>query len=781
VIKRVHPLTFFGTQLLGGATSASSRNVVVSTAVVYLLAYSVSASGQQGASSVTPAGLEEVVVTSQKREENLQDVPIAVTAVDGVVLAEAGLTTQATLPRITPGLNLNQGAGFTAPFIRGKGTVFATLGLESSVATYLDDQYLSRPVSGFFSFSDIARVEVLKGPQGTLYGRNAAGGAIRLITNDPSQDYEAKISAAYGRFDTATVDGLLNVPLSPTLSARVSARYGRSDSYVESVDPDHGPTDKTETLVRAKLLWEPTSNLTAKLSLDYGEVQDPYAVAFILIDKEGPGSIGLVRGGTPSPDFYTTTGGYGPNSSKPNSETDTFGAQLRFDLEKAGMTLSSISGYRTTSLDQPSEQDATEIPYSHARFAESADAFSQEFQVVSAQAGPFKWIAGLYYYQEKGDNDYRSYGQTINDAFGLPYGPTVGAMQGNPVFALFGWADTEATAPYAEATYELTDRWSLTAGARYTWETKTMVRNNNVVQGLGPDFSVFQERDKEFDFSQFTPKATISYKPVDEVLLYLTYSRGFKSGGFSLPSASAANDVDAEILDSYEFGYKTQFGRIRLNGSVFYDDYQGLQVQRPSDSSGVTLENAANATIYGADLETVWAATDDLDLGVGFSYLKTEYKDYLGTANVLAASTQACADAGGPLLPYPAACLGYVNAPQDFSGAQMINAPEFTAYGRLEYRSQLAAGNGSLLFSGLVSYSDRYFYNPEQSLQEPEKTLVSGSVTWTSPSDRYSISVFGDNLLDEKYDVYKTITIPSGSYRIPGAPVNVGIRLGMSF
>jgi len=133
------------------------------------------------------------------------------------------------------------------------------------------------------------------------------------------------------------------------------------------------------------------------------------------------------------------------------------------------------------------------------------------------------------------------------------------------------------------------------------------------------------------------------------------------------------------------------------------------------------------------------------------------------------------------VLPYPAACLGYVSAPQDFSGAQMINAPEFTAYGRLEYRSQLAAGNGSLLFSGLVSYSDRYFYNPEQSLQEPEKTLVSGSVTWTSPSDRYSISVFGDNLLDEKYDIYKTIVVPSGSYRIPGAPLNVGIRLGMSF
>ena len=768
--NRFGSIATIGTLLVGGAT------------LIVPASYAAPAADEAAQPSDSDAGsLEEIVVTAQKRSENLQDVPIAVTAVNGEVLRDTGLNTQVTLPRITPGLNLNMGAGFSVPYIRGIGTTFATLGLESSVATYFDDQYVSRPVSGFFSFSDISRVEVLKGPQGTLYGRNAAAGAIRVITNEPTHDFEARASASYGRFDRAIVDGMLNLPISPTLSARLYGGYDRSDSYIESADPDHSPSEKTEVILRGKLLWEPTSNLTAKLSLDYARVQDPYAVAFILIDKSGPGSVGLVRGGTPSPDFYTTTSGYGPGTADPDNKTDTFGAQLRFDYDMAGVTLSSISAYRTTTMDEHGEQDSTEVSYSHFLFKESADAYSQEFQALSDQSGRLKWLAGLYYYLEKGDNDYRSFGQVINDAFGLPYGPTIGTMAGNPVFALFGWADTEATAPYAEATFDLTDKWSFTAGARHTWETKTMVKNNNVVQGLGPDFSVFLEEDKDFDFSQFTPKATISYRPADSVLLYLTYSRGFKSGGFSLPSASAATKVDPEIVDAYELGYKTEFGRVRVNGSFFYDDFQDLQVQRPSDVSGVTLENAANAVIYGTDLEAVWAATNSLDFGFGFSYLKTEYKDYLGTANVLAATTQGCADAGGANVPYPAECVGYVNAPEDFSGRQMVNAPEFTAYGRVEYRSQLSNGNGNLLFSGLVSYSDRYYYNPEHSLEEPTKTLVSGSVTWNSDSDRYSISLFGDNLLDEKYDIYKTITVPSGSYRIPGAPRTYGVRMGVSF
>lgn len=735
------------------------------------------AAGQESGSGL----LQEVVVTSQRRSENLQDVPIAVSALSGDVLSATSVEAQVALPRITTGLSMNVGSGFTQPYIRGIGTTFATLGLEPSVATYFDDQYIARPVAGYFAFNDVERIEVLKGPQGTLYGRNAAAGAIRVITNDPTSAFEARGSVTYGRFDRRLVSGVVNLPLSSELSARVSAGYERRDSYVEAVDPQHGPRDKSETMMLGKLLWKPSDVLSAKLTLDYARVRDPQAVSFILVEREPPASIGLVRGGTPSPGFYKTTSAYGPGTSDPDNLTRTSGVQLRVDYELGHATFSSMSGYRWTDMSQHGEQDATEVPYSHFLFAESAKAYSQEFQLVSDQDSRFTWLTGLYYYVEKGENDYESYGQVINDSFGLPYGPTIGTIDGNPVFALLGRARTEAVAPYAEGTLDLTGRLKLTVGARYTWEEKTLLSNHNVVRGLGPELPVFSETDRKFDFRKFTPKATISYHPSAAVLLYLTYSRGFKSGGFSLPSAAVATRVDPEVVDAFELGYKTEFDRIRLNGSIFSYDYRDLQVQRPNDVGGVVLENAADARIYGLDVDAVWAATERLEIGLGASYLKAEYDTYLGTANVPASTTPDCAAAGGPVPPYPAACIGYVNVAADFSGRTMVNAPELTAYGRVQYRRTLPAGMGAVFLNGLLSYSDEYFYNPERSLIEPSKVLLSVSMTWMSETDRFSVSVLGDNLLGEEYDIYKTVIVPSGAYRIPGAPRTWSVRFDFSF
>jgi iron complex outermembrane receptor protein len=757
----------------------SRCNLLSGAAIAAVLAVPQATYAQGASTEPAPSALEEIVVTAQKRTENLQDVPIAITALQGEVLKDSGVVTQVSLPRMTPGLTLNLGAGFTVPYIRGIGTTFATLGLESSVATYFDDQYLSRPVTGFFSFNDIDRIEVLKGPQGTLYGRNAAAGAIRIITKEPTKDFDARASVTYGRFDRAAFEGVVNVPIAETLSARVSGSYDNRDSYIKSNDANGGLGKRKEFLVRGKLRWEPSDALTAGLTVDYGRIRDPEAVGFVLIDKAAPTSVGLARGAAPSPDFYTTVSDYGPGSSEPNNITRTFGAQFRVDLDLGPATISSVSGYRWTDLDERGDQDSTRAPYSAFLFKESSKAYSQELQVVSKPGGPIKWIAGLYYYYEKGENDYQSYGQTINEAFGLPSGPTVGSIAGNPDYVLLGRAKTSALAPYAEGTYSFSDQWSVTLGARYTREIKTMIDNQNLVRGLGPEFGVFSESDVAYKFHQFTPKATISFKPVDDVLLYVTYSRGFKSGGFALPNVTFVTKVRPEILDSYEFGYKTQFGSLRLNGSAFYYDFKDLQVQRPS-ISGLRLENAANARVYGSEIEAVFAASDKLDFGFGGNYLNAKYKDYFGTANVPAASTAGCTAAGGAVAPFPPACIGYANVAADFSGQGMVNAPRFTAYARVQYRATLSGGNGSLTANGLLSYSGKYYYNPEHSLAEPSKYLLSASLTWTSESEKLSVTLFGDNLLGEKYDIYKTILVNPGAYRIPGAPRTWGVKLGLA-
>jgi len=735
----------------------------------------------QTTSAPAAGALEEIVVTSQKRSENLQDVPVAVTALAGPVIADVGVDTAASLPRLTPGLNFNLGAGFSSPYIRGIGTVFATLGLEPSVATYVDDQYQSRPVSGFFSFHDIERIEVLKGPQGTLYGRNAAAGAIRVITRDPTQELEMRAEAIFGRYDRYGANAIFNIPLSPTLSSRFAVSYDTRETYIKTANPAFGPSDKRDLTLRGKLLFEPSDTATIKLSLDYADTKNPEALAFILIDEAAPQSVGLALGGTQTSGFYRSGVQYDPaNAEDSMNETKGYGAQLRADFDLGNAVISSISTYRRSEESQTCDHDVTEIPYNHCAFEEITDAYSQELQAVSSE-GALRWVGGLYYYHEKGDNEYLTFGQTINDMLGLPYGPTIGRIDGNPVFAMLGEAKTESLAPYAQISYALNDQFEATLGARYTWETKTLMENRNIMRNVGPDIPLLTELDSEYKFQQFTPKATLSYKPVDDVLLYLTYSRGFKSGGVNLPSAALSTKIDPEILDSIEFGWKTEFDRVRLNGAVFHYDFKDLQVQTPGGITGARLENAADAKLYGAELDILVAVTDRFDVALGANYLHSEYENYLGTANVTAASTAACAAAGGPVAPYPDVCLGYTTQPADFSGRTMPNAPEYSGYLRGRYEIPLSGNLGSLALNSLISFTGRSYYNPEHSLQEPSKTLLSASATWTSDDGSYWASIFGDNLLDEEYDTYKVIITNPSAYRTPGVPLTWGVRFGVNW
>ena len=725
--------------------------------------------------------LEEIVVTSQKRAENLQDIPIAVSAHSGPVLMDVGIDGPAALPRLTPGLNFNLGAGFSSPYLRGIGTVFATLGLEPSVATYLDDQYQSRPVSGFFSFQDIERIEVLKGPQGSLYGRNAAAGAIRVITRDPTQELELRTEVALGNLGRQGVNALVNLPLTDKLSSRFAVSYESRDSYIKSADPAHGPGDKRDVTVRGKFLYEPTDTTTIKLSLDYADTSNPEAVAFVLIDKSAPEAVGLVRGGTPTSGFYRSGAQFDQsNSEKIINETKGYGMQLRADFDLPAAVVSSITTYRRSDESQACDHDLTEVPYNHCAFEEITDAYSQEIQAVSTE-GDLRWVGGLFYYYEKGDNEYLTFGQTINDLFALPYGPTIGRIDDNPVYAMIGEAKTESFAPYVQVTYPLSDRFEVTLGARYTWETKTLLENTNVLWNVGPaDILMLSELDTEYKFRQFTPKATLSYL-ADNALLYLTYSRGFKSGGVNLPSNALSTKIDPEILDSLEFGWKAEFDRVRFNGAIFYYDYQDLQVQTPGGLTGARLENAADAELYGIEMDITVAVSDRLTLAVGANYLHSEYEDYLGTSSVPASSTAACAAAGGPVAPYAPECIGYTAQSADFSGRTMINAPKYSGYLRGRYEIPLSGNFGSLALSSLLSFSDRSYYNPEHSLVEPSKSLLSASATWTSVDGNYWISLFGDNLLDEEYDTYKVIITDPAAYRTPGAPRTWGARFGVNW
>jgi iron complex outermembrane receptor protein len=318
----------------------------------------------------------------------------------------------------------------------------------------------------------------------------------------------------------------------------------------------------------------------------------------------------------------------------------------------------------------------------------------------------------------------------------------------------------------------------MTLGARYTWEKKELDSNHVYVTGVLPDpISVADELDISRKFKKLTPSAKLSFRPMQDVLLYASYSRGFKSGGFNTPSFVApADQVQPETLDAFELGWKTQFAQIRFNGSVFYYDYEDLQVQRTDQNTGGTrVENAATAEIYGIEADLTWAPTAQLELGLGGGYLHTRYDDYFGDAYVPCVqipSDATCIAQGG---------LGYaVQANTDYSGETLPQSPKFSGYVRGRYEQPLSADWGTLVFNALLSYSTKFHYNPEHSLREPSRSLLSAGITWTSPSDRYALSVFGDNILDEKYSILK-VRQGTGGWRIPGPPATWGVRLSVQF
>ena len=740
-------------------------------------------SAHAAAESDDNGGFSDIIVTAQRRSENLQDVPIAVSAQTAESLADAGVDAGASLPRVTPGLALNTGSGFYSPYIRGVGTQYANLGLESSVATYFDDQYMSRPVAGFYSFNDIERIEVLKGPQGTLYGRNAAAGAIRIITRDPQEDFSAHVGIGYGRFNRWMAEATINLPVTNGIYTRWSVDYDKRDGFVKNLTTGRKMEDRDVLMLRNKTLFELADNFTAKLSLDYAEKDDSEGVTFINVFN-APVQMGEAFGGSTRTGFYTTTiNGYTASNSnygrfdtwRPYIRVRQAGAQLRLDYEADGVNIASITGWRWSKMDEATDLDATSLALQHCYFYESSNSYSQELQLSSTGEGPLKWVAGLYYFKEKGSNEFDVFGIGVDATIPMTSGPNVGGYAGGATLNAIGHVSIEAFAPYAELSYRISDQIEFAVGARYSWEAKELTRNRVFMTGLGPNpVPVYAEDGTRVSFSEFTPRAVLSYRPVDDVLLYLSYSKGFKSGGINTPAFGPAGLVEPETLDSFEFGWKLDFDRVRFNGSIFDYDYKNLQVQRVDVASGGSfVENAASARIRGIEGELTVLPADGLELGVGATYLHTKFKQFDGEAYVPASGTAACTLNGG------LACLGLVGVARNFDGDRLPLAPKLSGFARAGYKTDLGSA-GSLKASVIASYSGKYNYNPEALMVEPKRTLVSASLGWTSPDERYSLTLFGDNIFAKKYYTLKAV-LGTGGYSIVGAPATWGIKAAVDF
>jgi iron complex outermembrane receptor protein len=728
---------------------------------------------EPGAAATGPRAqaMEEVIVTSQRKAESIQDVPIAISAFTAEQIEDANLTNLDQIAPLTPGLFVGKFSE-TRPqiYIRGVGSRQFDVGSEGSVGVFLDEVYMGRFSAGLTGLADVERIEVLKGPQGTLYGRNTIGGAINVITQNPTDELTMKAEAGGGNMGYFTGQGVISGPLvEDRLFGRFSVSYRSRDGYVENLTTgtDHNALDQLN--VRGKLLFAPTEDLDISFTLDYnradptGGLQGEYVAGLPVLATGGPLTPPLVTTPSRFDEFYNTDS---------ELERDIYTAILRADWDLGGVRFTSISAYHDVDMMEARDLDSTSIDSIEHITEEQAEQFTQEIRFSSTDGGwltfddRVEWIAGFYYLKEKPirfenlrgglDSVFSMIAASI-DAGGPPAPLAPGTMYIDNFLTVD--VDTTSYALFGQATIDITDRLALTLGGRYTDDKKEAIYSGSSNRDFVPPIILPFQVDLERSWDSFDPKATVEYHWTDEAMTYFVYSEGFKSGGFQFAKFNAveASEIfEPETVETYEVGLKSTWldRRLRTNLSYFYYEYTDLQVPKTTTGAGgapaITTLNAAQATVQGFEFDGTLSVTEGLTWHLGYAYLDATYDEYV------------------------------FNADLDFSGNEMVRSPKHTFNTTLEYHRPI--GNGQFGIRGDLSWTDKYFFEADEGLtpgtDQKEFALFNASVSYEIGSWRFS--VWGKNLTDE---VYRTTTLSFGAFTMEylGLPRTYGASIGWTF
>lgn len=716
--------------------------LVCSAAIVSGLAEPVFAQAADAPVAERPAvGTAEIVVTAQKRAERLEDVPIAITSIGGETLANSNVSASVQLPQLVPSLRIDYSGAFAQPTIRGVGSATSGNGLPPNVATYIDGFYVPSALSNDFQLASVTNVAVLKGPQGTLFGRNATGGAIVVTTRDPSFEPTGQIMGSYARFNHATVNAYLSGGITDKLAMDVAAIYERSDGFITNIvngDKDWGSYKKW--LVRSKLLLEASDDVRFILTYQHSHQQDPNAQTGALYHGLGVGA--FVPGAT-----IATKRGEVAESFKSNFFLDVDSISLKSEFDLGGATLTSYSMYREQSTNQRADYDHSSAPIFDYSFFYKQRSVSQEFNLTSEDKGPFKWVVGAYYFN---DNDRQT-----------DFLISLGA---SPFFQGYQTQQkTDAIALFADGTYEVADGLFLTAGVRYNSEKRTAwyLTQSAAVGVPGSDRN-------EKRFNSLTPRAVIRYEVSPRTNVYASYTRGFKSGAFNPSGQNVADPVDPETIDAFEIGFKTASPTLRLNASAFYYDYRDLQIASYVNSSSL-LQNAANSKIYGGDIDAVFTPTPHLQLKAAAAYTHATFSSFPDAPLYVQCLDLAACGAGFGL---------FVPTPDNSKGRDLPRAPRFTASIGIQY--DVPVGDGALTLNADMYHTSRIWFDPVEQFGQKGYELVNLRATYTLPGDKIQFAVFGTNVLDKTYlnQVLPAALSIGATY---GEPASYGVSVSFKF
>lgn len=728
----------------------------------------------QDASAEDEARLGTVTVTARKVEESLQNTPVSVTAVTGDDLEAKEIDNTADLGRLAPNLVITQGQGVSgnasagAYFIRGIGQIDFLLNTDPGVGVYVDGVYLARSMGSLLDLIELDRVEVLRGPQGTLFGRNTIGGAVNLVSRAPTDEFEANAKATFGSFERQEVQASINGAITDGLFGRFTALYRDREGWVDRVT-DGSTLGAEETLaLRGALRFEPTEALTLDLAVDYAET-DGTSAAFNTVEvNETALFAGFHNGALIGPPCVPPPGAandprcfnaqyvaqdlYEEQGTDPsNTELEAFGVSFIGEYEfNDSFSIKSITGYRETTALGNRDGDHTPILIQNTRDTWDHEQFSQEIEFLGDGMldGQLDWILGLYYFQEEGEN------------LNFVTLPTVAFQSGGSV-------DNDNVAVFGQATYRLTDKLSLTGGLRWTDETKRFTPDQVVLAdptglfppGSVPGFPITSSDEFSVDFEEVTPMVNLSYQWTDGLMTYVTYSEGFKSGGFTqriFPPLPEPPPFDPEFVESIEAGFKFEHesGRFRLNGAAFTTDYSDLQVLVLVGVQPLT-SNAAGAEIQGFELEFEALPIADLLITGSLGYVDAEYTELEDNVRALGISE--------------------ANA--------FAQVPEWTGSLSASYAFDL--GGGELLPRIDVSYQSESFMDAVNtlSLKQDAYALLNASLSYRPNDAPWEVKVFGKNLTDEAYFVGGFADLADQGYAEAaiGRPLEWGVSLALEF
>lgn len=694
--------------------------------------------GAARAQDAAETALDEVIVTAQKRAENLQDVPISIAAVGADTMQKAGVQTLDAIQRLAPGISMSSiGSGFVSyTYIRGAGTNVIDSGSDPSVAFFLDEVYLAGTAGLQFDLLDVERVEVLKGPQGTLFGRNAAAGAVSIISKRPAGAFEAYAQADAGDYGFLAVRGGITGPLNAdgTWRYRLAGAHRERDAYTEN-PAGRDPGDVDTYTFKASVEHQ-GERLLFRLTGDYFTSDNGMTNHFL-----STSNVAGMLDPAVAPRLPTDQGFFRRYYDVEGFERqDTYMLTGRLEYELPFATLTSISGWRDNRFKRLQDQDGS-LGDGYALATDQQDiTLSQELR-LSNDGERFRWVAGLYFYHGMTDRV-----DTVDSGpdFAVPVlRSSVGSYGQN--------LDVKSYAVFGQATYDLTEQLSVTLGGRYTRDEKV---SDQATDPFGPVGAFRVRLTPEWD--SFDPAVIVEYEAADEVMIYGSFRQGFKSGGFqSLPGglALASTVYDPETVRAYELGAKTRWadGRVTLNVAGFWADIDDQQVLR-IPSAGVTIiDNAGKTRTKGVDVTLSARPTPQLRLDLAATLQRARFREYVS---------------GGV----------------SFAGNHQLRSPDVAVSAAAEYIVPLAAGD--LMFRGEYAYQSKIFFDAANTRSEnayqPGYGLLSGRIVFTPADADWDVALWGKNLGDKRYFRNVAISGPTG-LGTPGDPRTFGVTVNWRY